>query len=75
MAVVTSKKKDSKYAHLKKVYDGQEKELVVEKTDEKVTFKKEEIKIKRKEILRNIGILAFMFLLASAGYLIARFVK
>jgi hypothetical protein len=59
MAVVTTKKKDSKYAHLKSLYNEKEDQKIeAVKEDAPVEFKKEEVVIERKHVIQNIALIA-----------------
>ena len=74
MAQIQAKQKDNKYAHLSKLYNDQQEEIVIAPADEHVEFKKEEIKIKRNDLIANIVIVAVLFAFASSGYLIYKFI-
>jgi hypothetical protein len=74
MARVAAKQKDNKYAHLTKLYNEEQEQLVSAPVTETVEFKKEEIKIDRRDILVNVAIVAALFLLAASGYLMNRFI-
>lgn len=78
MAQVTTKKKDSKYSHLSRVYsDGLKQEKISSGSIDKLTFNVKiplkEKTIERKELVRDALLIIALGVLASSGYLIARF--
>jgi len=75
MAVVTTKKADSKYSHLKNVYDKQITKVKSSKKAGKIEFKKEEILIPRSHVIRSVVLFLLVLILSTAGYILARITK
>lgn len=80
MAIVQTKTKDSRYAHLEKLYtkDNIEtdpnEDTVFDTEDTNDLLVSQQATITRKEILKNVGLFLLMGVLATCGYLLFRFV-
>jgi len=74
MALQATQKKDPKYSHLEKVYtEKQEKVKTEKKVGSEIKFKKEEVKIDRNDVIRNLFILVLVGLLSVSGYFLEKF--
>jgi hypothetical protein len=74
MAKFRVKESDTKYAHLKKVYNENQEEVKIAEPviDQKVEFKKETINVSKKRLLIDLGVVAGLFVIGLAGYLISK---
>jgi hypothetical protein len=78
MALVSTKKKDSRYSHLEKLYT-KDKDEKFEKQEEEISEENdnlpetEKIKFSKKETLKNLLIVFLLSLLGVSGYIFARF--
>jgi hypothetical protein len=74
MAKIKTADKDTRYAHLNKLYTDKVEEVKIVKTEEKIEFKKEVVTISRKQMLTDAAIVAGLFVVGLSGYLLFRFV-
>jgi hypothetical protein len=79
MAVIQTKKEDTKYDYLKKVYTGKNKDKVKaskSKPEDKVVVKQQEsLKIAKKDWMTMLLVFLVMGVLSVSGYVISKYLN